>query len=75
MNLQESIGTVIVARRKELNISQADLSKSSGICRRYLSDIENGTRSVSVNVLKNLADQLQWTLADLFTKVETINEK
>lgn len=75
MNLQETIGKVLVQRRRDLNMSQVDLSKSSGVCRRYLSDIENGTRSVSVNVLKNLTDNLQWTLADLFIEVESFNKK
>lgn len=70
MELQKQVGIEIVKRRKELGISQDELAQRSGICRRYVSDIENGTRQVSINVLKSLTDQLDWTLTTLFSKVE-----
>lgn len=70
MELEALIGQAIVKRRKELGLSQEVLSKKSGIDRRYLSDIEHGTRSVSITVLKNLAKELDWTMTELMAASE-----
>lgn len=70
MNLLEQLGKAIVSRRKELGISQDELSEKSGVSRRYLSDVENGTRQISVIILKSLTDQLDWTLTQLFSTIE-----
>lgn len=40
MELQELIGQAIVNRRKSMGISQEELAKRSGVCRRYIVDIE-----------------------------------
>lgn len=70
MEIEALIGQSIVNRRKELGISQDELAQKSGVSRRYLSDLENGTRSVSVTVLKTLVAHLGWTLTDLMVASE-----
>lgn len=74
MELEELIGQSIVRRRKELNLSQEALAKNSGIDRRYLSDIEHGTRSVSITILKSIARQLKWTMTELMSKSEPMTQ-
>ena len=57
LDLKE-FGKRIVKRRNRLNISQAELAKLAGISRQYLSMIETGDRSCSLEVLVNIADAL-----------------
>ncbi len=53
MDLTEisSLGKLIAARRKELNISQADLAEMSGVSLRTVNGIESGRANPSVKVL------------------------
>lgn len=41
----EVAGAVIRHRRKELGLEMAELAELAGISRRYLSHLENGTRT------------------------------
>ncbi|SMG34796.1 helix-turn-helix transcriptional regulator [Fibrobacter sp. UWB13] len=53
MDLTEisSLGKLIAERRKELNISQADLAEMSGVSLRTVNGIESGRANPSVKVL------------------------
>jgi HTH-type transcriptional regulator/antitoxin HipB len=42
------LGKVILERRKKLGLSQEDLSAFSGVSRRFITAIENGKLSVSL---------------------------
>ncbi len=46
-------------RRRALRISQEELGARSGLHRTYISDVERGTRSVTVSTLFKLARSLQ----------------
>ncbi|SHM92616.1 helix-turn-helix transcriptional regulator [Fibrobacter sp. UWB7] len=46
-----SLGKQIADRRKELNISQADLAEMSGVSLRTVNGIESGRANPSVKVL------------------------
>jgi DNA-binding XRE family transcriptional regulator len=52
--------------REELNWTQEDLADKAGIHRTYLSDVERGSRNVSLINIERLADALSLTLAELF---------
>ena len=51
MTLQDKVGKAIVQLRKARGISQETFAFEAGIDRRYMSDIENGKRNISLAVL------------------------
>ena len=53
-----SLGKLIAERRKELNISQADLAEMSGVSLRTVNGIESGRANPSVKVLFELLQVL-----------------
>ncbi len=53
-----NLGKEIASRRKQLNISQADLAEMSGVSLRTLSAIENGDANPSVDVLSKVLEPL-----------------
>ena len=57
-------------RREELELTQEDLADKAGIHRTYLSDVERGTRNVSLVNVERLAAALDMSMADLFATVE-----
>ena len=57
-------------RREELGLTQEDLAEKARIHRTYLSDVERGTRNLSLINIERLALALSITLPELFTKVE-----
>ena len=52
---QEQVGKTIIRLRKLRGLSQEKFSLESGIDRRYLSDVENGKRNVSFELLNRVA--------------------
>jgi len=59
------LGQVIRQRRKTQGLSQQVLAQKAGISQNYLSDIENGSRTGTLEVLQAIADALSVPLADL----------
>lgn len=58
----EKLGERIRERRRELGWTQEELSRKSGISKGFLSDIENGKRSVSAENLSEIARVLGLSL-------------
>ncbi|MEB3103044.1 helix-turn-helix transcriptional regulator [Ferviditalea candida] len=56
--------SIVVTRRKELKWSQDKIAKKINISRQYYNEIENGKRTPSVKIAKELADLLgiSWTI-------------
>ena len=61
----ESVGLQIAARRRELGISQEELADRAGISRNYISIVENGKGSVTLDVYISIADALDMDAAAL----------
>jgi transcriptional regulator with XRE-family HTH domain len=57
-------------RREELELTQEDLADKAGIHRTYLSDVQRGTRNLSLVNIEKLAAALSMKLSDLFVAVE-----
>ena len=57
-------------RREEMGLTQEDLAEKARIHRTYLSDVERGTRNLSLVNIERLAVALAMTLPELFSKVE-----
>ena len=66
MNVKSQLGMRIVYLRKQKGWSQLDLAIEADVNRNYLSDLENGRRNPTVDVLEKIANALGVTLEFLF---------
>ena len=70
MSLQKNLGMTLKALRAEKGVSQEKLALSTGIDRRYMSDIENGRRNVSLEIIEKLAVFFEMSVSAFFQQVE-----
>lgn len=70
MATQQQIGEAITKLRKHKQLSQEALAAEAGIDRRYMSDIEQGKRNLSLDVLNRLASYFEIPLSVLIKKAE-----
>ena len=70
LDVRERFGYAVKARRDELGLTQEELAHRAAIHRTYLSDIERGTRNVSLVNIELLANALGVSLSDLFKRVD-----
>jgi transcriptional regulator with XRE-family HTH domain len=70
VDVRERFGFALKARREELGLTQEDLAEIAGIHRTYLSDIERGSRNVSLINIERIAGALSLSLPELFRRVE-----
>lgn len=66
MTVQENFGKIIKRLRKRYGISQEALALSAKIDRRYMSDIENGKRNISIEIVDRLANFFHVPLYEMF---------
>jgi DNA-binding XRE family transcriptional regulator len=71
-DIRDRFGLAVKRRREELGLTQEDLADRAAIHRTYLSDIERGTRNVSLINVASLAAALRWPISKLFQLVERI---
>lgn len=64
-NLAKRLGLNCRERRANLKMSQAELSKRSGVAVSHLSKIENGLGNPTLEVMEAIADALDCSLVDL----------
>ena len=69
-DIRERFGFAVKLRREEVGLTQEDLADKAGIHRTYLSDVERGTRNVSLIYIEQIARALAVTLSELFRLVE-----
>lgn len=60
-----SLGRNIFARRKDLKLSQNNLAEKLDISREHLAKIETAKRTVSLDLLIDIADALNIKVKDL----------
>ena len=70
MSLQENMGRTIVRLRREMGYSQEAFANEAGIDRRYMSDIENGKRNISIDILDRVCNKLGIKISEFFVEVE-----
>lgn len=70
MDIKLKIGQRIKHLRSETGISQEALGLEAGVDRTYVSDVENGRRNVSVEILERLVKALGVTLGEFFSAKE-----
>lgn len=64
------LGAAIQQRRWQMKLSQEELAKRSGLHRTYVSDVERGSRSMSVLTLCRLAAALEVPPSELVALVD-----
>lgn len=74
MSLQCNIGKAIRALRAQKGVSQEKLALETGIGRRYMSDIENGRRNVSLEIIEKLAEFFEISSSDFIKIIEQADE-
>lgn len=58
MNIEQKLGLRITILRRQQMLSQEEFAREAGITRSYMSHIENGKRSISVNIAERVARTL-----------------
>lgn len=66
LSIKQRFGLAIKQRRGELGISQEELAFRSGLHRTYISDIERGSRNLSLENIEKLAKALGISISTLF---------
>jgi len=69
-DIRERFGFAVKVRREELGLTQEDLAHTAGIHRTYLSDVERGTRNLSLINIELLASSLSLPISELFKLIE-----
>ncbi|MBI3822049.1 MAG: helix-turn-helix transcriptional regulator [Planctomycetes bacterium] len=69
-DVRERFGFAVKVRREELKLTQEDLADKAGIHRTYLSDVERGSRNLSLINIERLAAALAMSMSELFRLVE-----
>ena len=67
LNVKVMFGKAVRDHRRKLKLSQEELAHRSGLHRTYLSDIERGSRNLSLESIAQLATALELSLSSLFS--------
>jgi len=65
-NIKKIFGKNLRTNRKKRGFSQEKLADLSGLHRTYISDVERGTRNISLENIQKIADSLGIKITDLF---------
>jgi transcriptional regulator with XRE-family HTH domain len=71
-DIRVRFGFAVKDRREVLGLTQEEFAEQAGIHRTYLSDIERGTRNISLINIERMASALSLKLSELFKLVERI---
>lgn len=72
MNTLQRIGQVTKNMRVARGLSQEQFCAQCGIDQHYISNIENGQRNISVDVVERISTFFRLTLCEFFAAVETV---
>jgi len=70
-NINEAISKVIIRNRKEKSLSQEKLAELVGIHRTYVSQIERGLKSPTIQVLFKLSLAFNISASKLIEEIES----
>lgn len=74
MSLQIDFGIAIQRLRKQRGLSQERLALEADIDRRYMSDVENGKRNISLDIMERIAQQLGIKVSELIRHAEEVSK-
>ncbi len=69
-DIRERFGFAVKDRREALSLTQEEFAERAGIHRTYLSDIERGTRNLSLINIERVATALSLKISELFLLAE-----
>jgi transcriptional regulator with XRE-family HTH domain len=67
-----ALGNAVRDFRGRLGLSQEELAHRAELNRTYLGDVERGTRNVSFNALRRIADALEIRASELLARGEEL---
>ncbi len=70
MTLAKVFGKVLKQKREALNLSQEELAFEAGLHRTYISLLERGIKTPTLNVLFQIADALDILPSQLIEEIE-----
>jgi transcriptional regulator with XRE-family HTH domain len=70
MDIKLKVGQRIKELRKQLQLSQEALGLKAEVDRTYVTDVENGRRNVSMEILERLVKALEVSFSDFFNAKE-----
>lgn len=70
MDIKEKVGGRTRELRHKLDISQEALGNKASVDRTYVTDVENGRRNISVEVLEKLIVALEVSFQEFFDSKE-----
>lgn len=65
--LLRDLGIAILKKRRELGLSQEELSFRAQLHRTYIGDIERGNRNISIKAISAIAEALECDMCQLFS--------
>ena len=71
-DIRERFGSAVKDRREALGLTQEEFAELAGIHRTYLSDIERGTRNVSLLNIERVAMALSLRISELLQLTEDL---
>lgn len=75
IDVKKEFGSSVRSRRNLLGISQEELADRANLHRTYVSDVERGTRNLSLESIQKLARALEVSVSSLFPQSEFQNGK
>jgi CheY-like chemotaxis protein/predicted XRE-type DNA-binding protein len=69
--IEKRLGMSVKNWRSRLDIPQGELARRAGLQRSYISDVERGSRNVSLKSIEKLADALGISVLTLFSDVNS----
>ncbi len=70
MDIKLKVGQRIKELRKQLELSQETLANKAEVDRTYITDVENGRRNVSIEILEKVIVALEVSFTEFFTSKE-----
>lgn len=70
MDIKLKVGQRIKELRKKLELSQEALANEAEVDRTYVTDVENGRRNVSLEILERLIKALSVSFSEFFNTKE-----
>ena len=66
MNIKDKVGQRVRELRHVLGLSQEALANKAGVDRTYMTDVENGRRNISVELLEKIIGALEVSFEEFF---------
>lgn len=70
MDIKLKVGQRIKELRKGLNLSQEALAYKAEVDRTYMTDVENGRRNISLEILEKIIAALEVSFTEFFNAKE-----